>query len=139
MNKVLIKIFILCILISYSVFDLQAQSNWVEWKEDISEAEDISKWQEQYESLSELAEHPFNINTITRKQLEQLPFLSDKMIENILYYIYKYGPMVSKKELLGVEEMDWQTRKFLEDFIYIGKSDKEEDKFYWKDVLKHNK
>lgn len=61
------------------------------------------------------------------------------MIENILYYIYKYGPMVSKKELLGVEGMDWQTRKFLEDFIYIGKSDKEEDKFYWKDVLKHNK
>ena len=102
MNKVLIKIFILCILISYSLFDLQAQSNWVEWKEDISEAEDISKWQEQYESLSELAEHPFNINTITREQLEQLPFLSDKMIENILYYIYKYGPMVSKKELLGV-------------------------------------
>lgn len=78
MNKVLIKIFILCILISYSVFDLQAQSNWVEWKEDISEAEDISKWQEQYESLSELTEHPFNINTITREQLEQLPFLSDK-------------------------------------------------------------
>lgn len=139
MNKVLIKIFILCLLISYAVIDLQAQSNWVEWKEDISEAEDISKWQEQYESLSELAEHPFNINTITREQLEQLPFLSDKMIENILYYIYKYGPMVSKKELLGVEGMDWQTRKFLEDFIYIGKSDKEEDKFYWKDVLKHNK
>lgn len=58
MNKVLIKIFILCLLISYAVIDLQAQSNWVEWKEDISEAEDISKWQEQYESLSELAEHP---------------------------------------------------------------------------------
>lgn len=112
MNKVLIKIFILCILISYSVFDLQAQSNWVEWKEDISEAEDISKWQEQYESLSELAEHPFNINTITKEQLEQLPFLSDKMIENILYYIYKYGPMVSKKELLGVEGMDWQPESF---------------------------
>lgn len=89
--------------------------------------------------LSELAEHPFNINTITKEQLELLPFLSDKIIENILYYIYKYGPMVSKKELLGIEGMDWQTRRFLEDFIYIGASDKEEDKVYWKNVLKYNK
>ena len=131
--------FIVCILVSYTVVNLQAQSNWIEWKEDVSEAEEMSGWQEQYEFLSELAEHPFNINTITKEQLEQLPFLSDKIIENILYYIYKYGPMVSKKELLGIEGMDWQTRRFLEDFIYIGASDKEEDKVYWKNVLKYNK
>lgn len=135
----LIRTFIVCVLVSYIVTDLQAQSNWVEWKEDISETEDISNWQEQYEFLSELAEHPFNINTVTKEQLEQLPFLSDQMIENILYYIYKYGPMVSKKELLGIEGMDWQTRKFLEDFIYIGEAEKEKDKFWWKDVLKYNK
>lgn len=135
----LIRVFIVCILVSYTVVNLQAQSNWIEWKEDVSEAEEMSGWQEQYEFLSELAEHPFNINTITKEQLEQLPFLSDKIIENILYYIYKYGPMVSKKELLGIEGMDWQTRRFLEDFIYIGASDKEEDKVYWKNVLKYNK
>lgn len=135
----LIRVFIVCILVSYTVVNLQAQSNWIEWKEDVSEAEEMSGWQEQYEFLSELAEHPFNINTITKEQLEQLPFLSDKIIENILYYIYKYGLMVSKKELLGIEGMDWQTRRFLEDFIYIGASDKEEDKVYWKNVLKYNK
>ena len=54
---------IVCILASYTVVNLQAQSNWIEWKEDVSEAEEMSGWQEQYEFLSELAEHPFNINT----------------------------------------------------------------------------
>ena len=53
----LIRVFIVCILVSYTVVNLQAQSNWIEWKEDVSEAEEMSGWQEQYEFLSELAEH----------------------------------------------------------------------------------
>ena len=122
----------LCVSVIFTCLNVCAQSAWMEWEEQIGEEADLSSWEEQYENLSELAEHPFNINTITKEQLEQLPFLSDKIIENILYYIYKYGPMVSKKELLGIEGMDWQTRRFLEDFIYIGASDKEEDKVYWK-------
>ena len=92
----LIRVFIVCILVSYTVVNLQAQSNWIEWKEDVSEAEEMSGWQEQYEFLSELAEHPFNINTITKEQLEQLPFLSDKIIENILYYIQYFGKFLPK-------------------------------------------
>lgn len=128
----LIRVFIVCILVSYTVVNLQAQSNWIEWKEDVSEAEEMSGWQEQYEFLCELAEHPFNINTITKEQLEQLPFLSDKIIENILYYIYKYGPMVSKKELLGIEGMDWQTRRFLETLFILERLIKRKIKFIGK-------
>ena len=47
----LIRVFIVCILASYTVVNLQAQSNWIEWKEDVSEAEEMSGWQEQYEFL----------------------------------------------------------------------------------------
>lgn len=118
---------------------IYSQSDFVEWSELSIEDENISTWMNQYEELSEIAENPFNINTLTKEQLEQLPFLSDKMIENILYYVYKYGPVVSKNELLGVEGMDWQTRKFLEHFIYVGPVSKEDEKFSFKRMMKYNK
>ena len=99
----MLKKYVLSCLLACCIVNISAQSDWVEWEENTLEVEDLTYWQEKYEELSELAEHPFNINTITKEQLEQLPFLSDKLIENILYYLYKYGPMVSKNELLGIE------------------------------------
>ena len=133
------RMFVFWILGCYVLTPLFAQSDWLEWNEDISAPEDLEDWREKYEELSEIAEHPFNINAITKEELEQLPFLSDKLIENILYYVYKYGPLLTKNELLGVEGMDWQTRKFLTDFIYIGPSENERDKFSWKNLWKYNK
>lgn len=47
--------------------------------------------------------------------------------------------MVSKNELLGIEGMDWQTRHFLKDFIYIGPADNKKDKFSINHMLKYNK
>lgn len=142
MNKgwyMMLKKYVLACLLACCIVNISAQSDWVEWEENTLEVEDLTYWQEKYEELSELAEHPFNINTITKEQLEQLPFLSDKLIENILYYLYKYGPMVSKNELLGIEGMDWQTRHFLKDFIYIGPADNKKDKFSINRILKYNK
>ena len=105
----------LCVSVIFTCLNVCAQSDWMEWEEQIGEEADLSSWEEQYENLSELAEHPFNINTVTKEELEQLPFLSDKMVENILYYVYKYGPLVSLNELWGVEGMDKQTQMFLKD------------------------
>lgn len=115
------------------------QSSWIEWQEDVSTDEELVAWQERYEELSELANHPFNLNTITKEQLEQLPFLSDRMIENILYYVYKYKPVLTLNELLGVEGMDRQTRHFLKDFLYIGEAENERNKLRWKNLWKYNK
>ena len=117
---------------------LYSQSDVIEWQEMSVDDENMAMLFEQYEELAEIAENPFNFNTVTKEQLEQLPFLSDKIIENILYYVYKYGPVVSKNELLGVEGMDWQTRKFLEHFIYVGPA-KEEEHFSFKRMMKYNR
>ena len=133
------RLFMFCLSIVCVLTPLLAQSDWLEWNEDIAAPEELAGWQEKYEELSEIAEHPFNINTITKEELEQLPFLSDRMIENILYYIYKYGPMLTKNELLGIEGMDWHTRKFLTDFIYIGPSDNEKYRIKLKNLWKYNK
>lgn len=69
--------FSLCISY-FTCLNVCAQSAWMEWEEQIGEEADLSSWEEQYENLSELAEHPFNINMVTKEELEQLPFLSDK-------------------------------------------------------------
>ena len=124
----LINRLILCITVYlFFITCSYSQSEWMEWQENIVDDETMYSWQEEYEELVELAENPFNINTITRSQLEQLPFLSDVDIDNIITYVDKYGPLVSKKELFGVEGLDWQTRLFLEDFIYIGPEKKDRE------------
>lgn len=128
----------LCVSVFFTCLNVCAQSSWMEWEEQIGEEANLSSWEELYENLSELAEHPFNINTVTKEELEQLPFLSDKMVENILYYVYKYGPLVSLNELWGVEGMDKQTQMFLKDFIYVGNS-VEKQAFSWKNLWKYNK
>ena len=111
----------------------------MEWKGEVTDDNSALRWEDYYQELEELSEHPFNINRITKEQLEQLPFLSDRLIENILYYVYKYGPLMTKNELLGVEGMDYQTRRFLNDFIFIGPAEKEESRFTLKKMFKYNK
>lgn len=128
-----------CITVFYIVNNfVYSQTSWMEWRSVVNDEKTASQWEEQYQELQEIAEHPFNINTITKEQLEQLPFLSEKLIENILYYQYKYGPMVTKNELLGIEGMDYQTRHFLEDFIYIGPVKKKANRITLKRLLKYN-
>ena len=133
--KRLITLFIAC----QSFVCVCSQNSWTEWSEMIDDDDDLSSWQTMYEELSELAENPININTVTKEQLEALPFLSDIIIENILYYLYKYGPMLTKNELLGVEGMDWKTRKLLSEFIYIGKADDPKNNLKLKNILKYGK
>ena len=46
-----------------------------------------------YNELITLTEEPVNLNKAAREQLEKLLFLNDLQIENILYYIYKFGTL----------------------------------------------
>lgn len=66
MNNMLTRRVITWILMNFIFINLLAQSEWMEWGEEVSEERDFTYWQEQYESLSELAAHPLNINTITK-------------------------------------------------------------------------
>lgn len=46
-------------------------------------AEDAASegWQQTYDLLSDLVQHPININTATREQLDTIPFLSAQQVE----------------------------------------------------------
>lgn len=102
---------------------------WEQYLEEVStdDDQDSDWWEENYDFLSYLEANPININTATREQLEQLPFLNSKQIEDLLYYLDKYGEMKSASELLMVKTIDYNTLRLLRCFVYFGEK-KEEDK-----------
>ena len=64
-----------------------------------------------YELLSRLVSHPFNINTATKEDLEQLPFLNDQQIADIMEYVYKYRALQSVGELYFPISLSSENRK----------------------------
>ena len=110
--------------------------------EDISVNNDDSEeinWGDKIEELSERIQQPVNLNTATKEQLEQLPFLSDIQIENLLAYVYIYGQMQTIYELQLVEEMDRRTIHYLLPFVCVQPVDKKESLPRLKDVFRYGK
>lgn len=132
---------IICITILLSVHNLCAQEVWEELVEQLMDEDENSsfQWDTHFEELSELRENPININTATKEQLERFPFLSDQLVENILYYLYKYGPMLTRNELWMIEDIDRQTIHYLLPFIYFETPEKEQYKPNIKRILKYGK
>ena len=141
MNKRWKTMLIICFSVLLSVNNLSAQSVWEEVIEQWVNNQESNSYQLEnlIESLDELKENPLPINIATKEQLERFPFLSDQLIENILYYIYKHGPMLSDKELMLVKDMDQQTARCLKLFITFQQPDKEENKPTLKNILKYGK
>lgn len=104
--------------------ELAPAQDAVSWDDFISdyavEDDNSAAWTEVYDLLSELHDHPMNINTATREELGRLPFLSDRQIEDIEAYIHSYGAMKTAGELLMVESLDNDTRQRLLPFITFG-------------------
>lgn len=84
------------------------------------DGENEAEAEELKEMLSDMAESKIDINRATRRQLEMLPFLSPLQVENLLYYVYAYGPMQSLDELLIVEGIDRHTAQLLRTFLTAG-------------------
>ncbi len=129
---------IVCLMIGFSMSDLHGQEVLGELMEQlVNEEEDgSSRWENSFEELSEWQENPLDINTATKEQWERFPFLSEQMIENILYYLYKYGPMLTPNELRMVEGMDGETVRYLLPFVRFQMPENEEPGLSLKQVLK---
>lgn len=101
----------------------EAMRPWQQYLDDLSETEDFEgqSWEAYEDVLAEYAEHPININTATREDLQHLPFLSAQQIEDIEAYIYRYGAMKSLGELAMIPGVSWYQRQLLAYFVYAGK------------------
>ena len=112
------------LLFMWMSWTVQAQSGheWEAYLNDVMTAEDASSvtWEDTYDLLCELEQQPLDINQATREQLEQLPFLSAQQVEEIVEYLYRYGPMKSLAELRMIRSLDDGRRRLLTYFIFIG-------------------
>ncbi len=75
-----------------------------------------------YTDLYSIYQKPLDVNTLTRQQLEQLPFLTQQNIEELLAYIYINHGMLSLGELQLVNSMDNNTVNLLYPFLVVGNS-----------------
>ena len=82
-----------------------------------NDEEEEHDWSNELEELSERLQQPVNLNTVTKEQLEQFPFLSDQQIENLLAYVYIHGQMQTIYELQLVKEFDRRTIQYLLPFV----------------------
>lgn len=88
------------------------------------EGDEAESWEDMHDILSDFAEHPIDINAATREDLEQLPFLSDRQIEDICEYLYRYGSMRSGGEWLMIESLDRTRRRLMQCLTYMGEGKK---------------
>ena len=118
------QVMLLFVWMSWSVL-AQSGHEWERYLNEVMTAEDVGSaaWEETYDLLCELRQHPMDINQATREQLEQLPFLSAQQVEEIVEYLYRYGPMKSLAELRMVRSLDDSRRRLLTYFIYVGESE----------------
>jgi len=114
---------IVCLLVAMAVgVKAQAQRPWEMYLNEVMTQEDMasSAWEQTYDLLCELEQHPMDINQATRGQLEELPFLSAQQIEGIVEHLWRYGRMESLSELAMVRELDYAQRRLLSFFVCVG-------------------
>lgn len=109
-----------------------------QWAEDVAsiyaeetEIEDVSVLTEH---LIGLARNPININEAGREDLEQIFFLTDIQVENILFKRYVNGSFLTIYELQAVEGLPVDVIQKLEPLLVFAPQDAEVRKFrFWGD------
>lgn len=128
-------IFILLFLVCDNVIG-QEYSSWKQYFYEVAANEDGETLDDDaYEWLCQMATQPLDINNATREELEQLPFLTARQIEDICEYRYQHGPLVTLDELIAIPSIDYSRRLLLTYFIYIG--EKREESSIWKSLWNH--
>lgn len=104
------RYYITLLICLYLSLDLSAQSNesWQEYLGRIGQVEDVDRGQleQLYDDLDETYQTKIDINTCTREELLQLPFLSEQQVMDIMEYRYKAGRIQSLMELYLVPSLE---------------------------------
>ena len=89
MRTLLTTLLVVCCLSVWAQDDLP--DRWQRYLDQTGNLEDMENagWESLQETLSELAEHPFDINTASREDLSQLPFLTAREVEDIVAFVYR--------------------------------------------------
>ena len=114
-------LFITLLILLAGLTPLMAQDDWQSlyetWLEEADEEMSTTQQELLYDELSQLHDHPLDINTATNEELGRLPFLTPIHIEAIQRYIAKNGALLSMGELMLIDSLDYQTRNLLRHFV----------------------
>ena len=104
-----------------SVYGIRA-CTWEEFVEQYSSScfddDDNSKIsEERLDALRNIYDNPININTATREDLQEIPFISSAQADSIISYAKRHHPVISLGELALVPYIDYQTRFLLTAFL----------------------
>lgn len=120
----------------------QQQQTWEQVWQEVMSPEDMEEgeWEDYYERMQQLADHPLDLNQASREELEQLPFLSDQQVMDLMEYLDRYGPMRSMNELKMIASMDYWQLALMPFFTYVGEVMRPEKKFpKWDTITKYGK
>lgn len=95
-----------------------------------AESEDeeaVSLAENLYDDYIYLHAHPININRADSTELQRLDFLTDRQIEGIHHYIYRYRALRSVGELMLIPELDYHTRQQLSYFVTFGEPEEQQE------------
>lgn len=116
------RLILFCLILCSTIPIIAQQSmTWEECFEQLYSESDVTELEkeEAFAILSELSEHPLDLNTATREDLERIPFLNAQQIEDIQAYVYQYHGMRTLGELSMIESLDFQRRQLLSYFVYL--------------------
>ena len=117
-----ISLFIVLFIFSYMIHAQETilVDNWKEYIEDwVDESTNEEQLEMLYADLSNLSEHPFDLNEVTGEQLARLPFLTDYQIAQFLRYRERVDRLVSIYELKGITGWDYQTIQLVLPFVRV--------------------
>ena len=137
------KHYILALLFMASLsISAQEQRTWEQVWQEMNCAEDMEddEWEDTYERLSMLADNPLDLNHCSREDLEQLPFLSDQQVMDLVEYLDRYGPMRSMNELKMIRSMTYRQITLLPFFVFLGDTEEQEPTFpRWQNIARYGK
>lgn len=99
--------------------------SWEEFVEDFLEEEpeddtEIRSRTDYLHRLEELYAHPINLNTASREELLELPFIDEAQADSLLAYRQRKRMLLSAGELMFIYNIDWNTRRRLSLFTMAG-------------------
>lgn len=97
----------------------QVVNSWEDELDRIGQYEDIDNGSLElmYDNLSDIANNKIDINSCSREQLEQLPFLDDQQIMDIMEYRDRVRRMETAMEFYLIPSLDRETIQILRQFV----------------------
>lgn len=92
---------------------------WCENEEQV-EASPLWKSYAWFDELEMLHESPMNLNTANREDLQSLRLLTTAQVDSLLCYRTKIGMFTSLGELMLIRGLDYDRRRWLSLFVYVG-------------------